>query len=112
MWGMPRALLPAGGSWFQPPVEKAYLTSRALAFEVHPIDARPANPGSLQAFAYRSGIEWRVLYVGRSVQHKIDTAIGYGATHLLTLDDPTADETTLIAELKPPLNDVGWGARR
>ena len=109
MWGVPRGLLPAGvsGPWFQPPAEKAFLTSRRLVCEVHPIDARSAAPEAIQAFAYRYGDGWRALYVGRRVQHKIDTAIGYGATHLLVLEDATADEAWLIDELKPALNDVG-----
>jgi hypothetical protein len=83
--------------------EKAYLTSRSFAFDVRPVDARP-NPDALQAFAYRYGAGWRVVYVGRSVEHKVSTAIGYGATHLLVLEDEAADEAWLIDELKPPLN--------
>jgi len=114
MWGLPRGLLPAGaiGPWFLPPAEKACLTSRRLACEVHPIDARRASPGAIHAFAYRYGDGWRVIYVGRRVQHKIDTAIGYGATHLLVLKDATVDEAWLIDELKPPLNDVALGGWR
>ena len=93
MWGMPRSAA----------AEKAYLTSRALAFDVRPVEARPA-PDAVQAFAYRYGASWQVLYVGRRVEHKIGTAIGYGATHLLVLEDSAADEAWLIDELKPPLN--------
>jgi hypothetical protein len=107
MWAMPRALSSAGnllGPWVQPPAEKAHLTSRALAFTVHPIGARPVAGEAIRAFAYRYGAGWRVLYVGRRVEHKISTAIGYGATHLLVLEDGTADEAWLIDELKPPLN--------
>jgi len=101
MWGVSRTAS----------AEKAYLTSRALAFDVRSVDARPVRD-TVQAFAYRSGAEWHVLYVGRRVQHKIDTAIGYGATHLLVLEDPTVDEAGLIDELKPPLNDLGRGGWR
>ena len=107
MWAMPRALSSAGallGPWAQPPVEKAHLTSRALAFAVHPIGARPVIGDAVRAFAYRYGAGWQVLYVGRRVEHKISTAIGYGATHLLVLEDGAADEAWLIDELKPPLN--------
>ena len=129
---MPRTLLPAGGvaalgspetvgqflrglvdAWLRPAAEKAWLSSRALAFEVHPIGARPKTlPGAVQAFAYRYGRGWRVLYVGRHAQHKIDTAIGYGATHLLVRTVSAADEAWLIDELKPPLNDPGRGGWR
>jgi hypothetical protein len=104
---MPRALSSAGnllGPWAQPPAEKAHLTSRALAFAVHPIGARPVAGDAVRAFAYRYGAGWQVLYVGRRVEHKISTAIGYGATHLLVLEDGTADEAWLVDELKPPLN--------
>ena len=90
MWGMP--------------AEKAYLTSRSFAFDVHPVDARPTAPDAVQALAYRYGEGWRVVYVGRRVEHKISTAIGYGATHLLVLEDDAADEAWLIDELRPPLN--------
>ena len=110
MWAMPRALSSAGGLLGprgQPPVEKAHLTSRALVFAVHPIGARPGVGDAVRAFAYRYGAGWCVLYVGRRVEHKIGTAIGYGATHLLVLEDGTADEAWLTDELKPPLND-GW----
>ncbi|MBS0522187.1 MAG: hypothetical protein JSS04_01025 [Proteobacteria bacterium] len=109
MWAMPRALSAGGllAPWAQPPAEKAHLTSRSLAFSVHPIGARPATGDAVQAFAYRYGSGWRVLYVGRRVAHKIGTAIGYGATHLLVREDGTADEAWLIDELEPPLND-GW----
>lgn len=106
MWAMPRALSSAGsllGPWTHPPTEKAHLTSRAFAFTVHPIGARLVGDG-IRAFAYRYGAGWRVLYVGRRVEHKIGTAIGYGATHVLVLEDGTADEAWLIDELKPPLN--------
>ena len=104
MWAMPRALS-AGllGPWIQPIAEKAHLTSRSLAFSVHPIDAHPAARNAVSAFAYRYGAGWRVLYVGRRVEHKIGTAIGYGATHLLVLEDAAADEAWLIEELRPPL---------
>jgi len=103
---MPRALSSAGllGPWAQPPVEKAHLTSRSLTFTVHAIDARPPVGDAVRAFAYRYGAGWQVLYVGRRVEHKFSTAIGYGATHLLVLEDGTADEAWLIDELKPPLN--------
>src|SRR5262245_3994052 len=107
MWAMPRALSSAGsllGPRAHPPVEKAHLTSRALAFTVHPIDAHPATRDAVLAFAYRYGAGWQVLYVGRRVEHKISTAIGYGATHLLVLEDGAADEAWLIGDLKPPLN--------
>ena len=122
---MPRTLLPAGGvvalgptetvgsflrgliaGWFKP-VEKAWLSSRALAFEAHPIGVRRPVPGALYAFAYRNGRGWRVLYVGTRIRHKVDTAIGYGATHLLVRPGAAADEAWLIGDLKPPLND-GW----
>ena len=93
MWGMPRLAS----------AEKAYLTSRSLAFDVRPVETRPAHD-AVQAFAYRYGASWQVVYVGRRVEHKIGTAIGYGATHLLVLEDATADEAWLIDELKPPLN--------
>jgi hypothetical protein len=89
MWGMP--------------AEKAYLTSRSFAFDVRPVDAQP-EPDAVQAFAYRYGESWRVVYVGRRVEHKISTAIGYGATHRLVLEDGWADEAWLIDELRPPLN--------
>jgi hypothetical protein len=82
--------------------EKAYLTSRAFAFDVRPVDARPA-PDALQAFAYRYGAGWQVVYVGRQADHMVGTAIGYGATHRL-VGGSAADEAWLIAELKPPLN--------
>jgi hypothetical protein len=106
MWAMPRALSAGGllASWVQPPSETAHLTSRSLAFSVHPIGARHIAREVVQAFAYRYGIGWRVLYVGKRVDHKIGTAIGYGATHLLVLEDGAADEAWLIDELKPPLN--------
>ena len=91
MWGMP--------------AEKACLTSRSFAFDVRPVDARP-KPDAVQAFAYRYGAGWRVVYVGRQVAHKTSTAIGYGATHLLVLEDDV-DEAWLIDELRPPLNN-GW----
>jgi len=80
---MPRTLLPAGGAaalgsletigsffrgliaaWFKPAAETAWLSSRSLAFDVHPIGARPNVPGAVHAFAYRYGQDWRVLYVG------------------------------------------------
>ena len=120
---MPRTLSPGGvaslgpldtigpffrglvASWFKPTAEKAHLSSRALAFEVHPIGVRRILPGALHAFAYRYGGGWRVLYVGTRTQHKIGTAIGYGATHLLVRAGAAADEAWLIDELKPPLND-------
>jgi ribonucleotide monophosphatase NagD (HAD superfamily) len=98
--------------WFQPPAEKACLTSRSLAFDVHPIGARATAPDTVNAFAYRYGEGWRVVYVGRQVQHKIDTAIGYGATHLLVLEGAAADESWLIDELKPPLNETALGGWR
>lgn len=101
MWGLPRSAS----------AEKAYLTSRALAFDVRSVDARPVQD-TVQAFAYRYGEGWRVVYVGRRVQHKIDTAIGYGATHLLVLEGAEADEAFLIDELKPPLNEPGLGGWR
>lgn len=123
---MPRTLLPAGGvaalgptetvgaflrgliaGWFKPVVEKAWLSSRVLAFEAHPIGARRPVPGALYAFAYRNGRGWRVLYVGTRIRHKVDTAIGYGATHLLVRPGAAADEAWLIGDLEPPLND-GW----
>ena len=63
---------------------------------------------ALYAFAYRNGRGWRVLYVGTRIRHKVDTAIGYGATHLLVRPGAAADEAWLIGDLKPPLND-GWG---
>ena len=126
MSDMPRTLLPAGGAaalgsletigsffrgliaaWFRPAAETAWLSSRSLAFDVHPIGARPNVPGAVHAFAYRYGQDWRVLYVGARARHKIDTAIGYGATHLLVRVGSAADEAWLIDELKPPLND-GW----
>lgn len=95
-------------AWFKPVAEKAWLSSRALAFDVHPIGARPNVADAVHAFAYRYGGDWRVLYVGTRAWHKIDTAIGYGATHLLVRTAPaSADEAWLIDELKPPLND-GW----
>lgn len=129
---MPRTLLPAGGvaalgstdsigpflrrlveAWFKPVAEKAWLSSRSLAFDVHPIGARPDLPDALHAFAYRYGRGWHVLYVGTRAAHKIDTAIGYGATHLLVRTAPaSADEAWLIDELKPPLNDTGLGGWR
>ena len=123
---MPRTLLPAGGvaalgptetvgsflrgliaGWLKPVVEKAWLSSRALAFEAHPIGARRLVPDALYAFAYRNGRGWRVLYVGTRIRHKVDTAIGYGATHLLVRPGAAADEAWLIGDLEPPLND-GW----
>jgi len=126
MSDMPRTLLPAGGvaslgaadsiglffrglidAWFRPAAEKTWLSSRSLAFDVHPIGAWRTVPGALYAFAYRYGRGWRVLYVGTRAQHKIDTAIGYGATHLLVRPGSAADEAWLIDELKPPLNE-GW----
>jgi len=100
------------GPWFQPVGETAHLSSRSLAFDVHPIGARPGTPEALYAFAYRYGPGWRVLYVGRRTDHKIGTAIGYGATHLLVGQASTADEAWLIDELKPPLNDAGLGGWR
>ena len=126
MSDMPRTLSPAGGvaslgstdwigpffrglidAWFRPVAEKAHLSSRSLAFEVHPIGARANVPDALYAFAYRYGLGWRVLYVGARARHKIDTAIGYGATHLLVRAGAAADDAWLIDELKPPLNE-GW----
>jgi hypothetical protein len=132
MSGMPRLLMPAGGAallgstdtvgpfvrglltlWRSPTAEKAYLSRRSLAFEVHPIGARRNAPDALYAFAYRYGIGWRVLYVGARAGHKIDTAIGYGATHLLVRPAASAaDEAWLIDELKPPLNEFGPGGWR
>ena len=87
-----------------PVAEKTCLSSRSLAFEVHPIATPSDVDGALYAFAYRYGVGWRVLYVGARAQHKVDTAIGYGATHLLVLEDGAVDETWLIDELKPLLN--------
>jgi hypothetical protein len=52
------------------------------------------------------------VYVGARVQHKVDTAIGYGATHLLVRAGSAADEAWLVDELKPPLNDTGLGGWR
>jgi len=92
------------GLWFQAPAEKAHLSSRSLAFDVHPIGARPSVGNALYAFAYRYGRDWRVLYVARRADHKVDTAIGYGATHLLVRPASAADEAWLIDELRPPLN--------
>jgi hypothetical protein len=132
MSDMPRTLVPAGGAvalgsmetigaylrglidaWFRPVAERTYLTSRALAFDVRPIGARRNLPGAVYAFAYRQGRGWRVLYVGSRADHKVDTAIGYGATHLLVSAAPAAaDEAWLIAELEPPLNDIGRGGWR
>ena len=125
MSGMPRTLLPVGGAaalgspetvgpllrgllsaWRQPTAETAYLSNRSLAFDVHPIGARPNVRDALYAFAYRYGRGWRVLYVGRRTGHKVDTAIGYGATHLLVRPAAAADESWLIDELKPPLNEA------
>jgi hypothetical protein len=94
------------GPWFQPVSETAHLSSRSLAFDVHPIGARPNVQGALYALAYRYGFGWRVLYVGRRADHKVDTAIGYGATHLLVRRASAADEAWLVDELKPPLNDA------
>ena len=100
------------GPWFHPVAEKTCLSSRSLAFEVHPI-ATPADvDGALYAFAYRYGVGWRVLYVGARAQHKVDTAIGYGATHLLVSAGAAADEACLVDELKPPLNELGRGGWR
>jgi hypothetical protein len=96
MWGMTRVAA----------TEKAYLTSRSLPFDVRSVEARPPED-AVQAFAYRYGTGWQVVYVGRRVDHKIGTAIGYGATHRLVLEDGAADEAWLIDELRPPLND-GW----
>ena len=93
-------------AWFKP-AEKTWLSSRSLAFEVQPIGERPNRPDALYAFAYRHGRGWRVLYVGARTQHKIGTAIGYGATHLLVCAGGAAHEAWLIDELKPPLNE-GW----
>ncbi len=144
MTGMPRTYLPAGGATLlgatdtvsplmrelanalsRPTVEKAYLSNQALAFDVYPIGARPNIPSAVYAFAYRYGLGWYVLYVGSTTDnvatrmsghHKIDTAIGYGATHLLvrptSLLSVMADESQLIAALKPPLNEVGVGGWR
>jgi hypothetical protein len=128
---MPRALLPAGSAallgsndalgpllrglvraWLQPRVEHAYLSSRMLPFEVHPLGTRPST-GGVYAFAYRYGLGWRVLYVGKTTdparsRHKIDTAIGYGATHLLVRPlsrlAVASEEAWLVGELRPPLN--------
>jgi hypothetical protein len=135
MSGMPRVLLPAGGAalpgsveftnplrgrlvqWLRPSVELAHLSSRMLPFEVHPIGARLNAGGALYAFAYRYGSGWRVLYLGKTTdagavgRHKIDTAIGYGATHLLLRPlsrlAVAAEEAWLTDALRPPLND-GW----
>jgi hypothetical protein len=85
-----------------PSPERAYLTSRSLAFDVRPVDARP-TPDAVQAFAYRYGAGWQVVYVGRRADHMVDTAIGYGATHRL-IGACQADEAWLIDELRPPLN--------
>jgi hypothetical protein len=99
-------------AWFKPVAEKAHLSSRSLAFEVHPIGARLAVPSALYVFAYRYARGWRVLYVGAQARHKIQTAIGYGATHLLVRAGSVVDEAWLIDELNPPLNDVGFGGWR
>jgi hypothetical protein len=144
MTGMPRTYLPAGGATllgtadtvgpflrerinvrFGAVAEKVYLSSRTIAFDVYPIGARPNVQSAVYAFAYRYGLGWHVLYVGSTTDnvatrmsghHKINTAIGYGATHLLVR--PTsrvsvlADEAWLIADLKPPLNEIGLGGWR
>jgi hypothetical protein len=125
MSDMPRTLSPAGtvalgstdrigpflrrlvAAWFRPAAETARLSSRSLAFEVRPLGTRLNLPGALYAFAYRNGGGWRVLYVGAQARHKIGTAIGYGATHVLVRRASEADEAWLIDELKPPLNG-GW----
>lgn len=122
---MPRTLSPAGdvalgstdrigsflhrliAAWLRPAAETARLSSRSLAFEVQPLGTRLTLPGALYAFAYRHGRGWRVLYVGAQAQHKIGTAIGYGATHVLVRRGAVADEAWLIEALKPPLNE-GW----
>ena len=139
MSGMPRTYLAGGAAllgpadsigpllrglcaaWLRPPVEHAYLSSRMLPFAVHPIGARP-DSGGVYAFAYRYGLGWRVLYVGSTTdataggRHKIDTAIGYGATHLLVRPlsrlAAAAEEARLIDELEPPLNATGRGGWR
>src|SRR5262245_17353537 len=107
MSGPPKVYLPGGGisllgateafgplvralsPRLRPPAERAHLTSRRLAFVVHAIGSRPNVAGALYAFAHRYGAGWRVLYVGATDDlaarlrhhHKINTAIGYGATH-------------------------------
>jgi len=127
MTGMPRTYLPVGGATLlgTAVAEKAYLSSRMIAFDVHPIGAKPHVQGAVYAFAYRYGLGWHVLYVGSTTDsvatrmsghHKINTAIGYGATHLLvrptSLLSTLADEAWLIADLKPALNEVGLGGWR
>ena len=99
-------------AWFRPAIETTRLSSRSLAFEVQPLATRLDLPDALYAFAYRSGPGWRVLYVGAQAQHKIGTAIGYGATHVLVRRASVADEAWLIDELKPPLNQSGLGGWR
>ena len=84
MWAMPRAIVGRrlSGPW--PSRPRRPLTSRSLAFDVHPIDARP-RADAVHAFAYRYGAGWRCsMSGGASAQDR--TAIGYGATHLLVED--------------------------
>jgi hypothetical protein len=100
------------------PLERALLSDRGLAFDVHPIGARPEVPSAVYAFAHRYGEGWWVLYLGATDRglasrlarhHRLGAAIGLGATHLLVRATPAhlafADEARLIDELAPPLND-------
>ena len=100
------------------PLERALLSDRGLAFDVHPIGARPDVASAVYAFAHRYGEGWWVLYLGATVDglaarlarhHKLGAAIGRGATHLLvraTVPYLTFDEHAgLVRELAPPLND-------
>lgn len=136
MSGPPRVLLPGGatllgttdsfgplvrallGARAQPPLERAWLSDRMLAFDVHPIAARPDVRSAVYAFAHRYGEGWWVLYLGATCDglvdrlarhHKLGAAIGHGATHLLvreTVPYLTFDEQArLVRELAPPLND-------
>ena len=111
-----RALLPRRAA-LAPAV--ALLSTRQLAFDVHPIDARPEIQSAVYAFAHPYGARWWVLYLGATANglgtalrhhHLIREARGRGATHLLVrprLPYLAFDEHAgLIRDLAPPLNEL------
>ena len=107
------------------PPASAVLSPRQLAFDVHPLDARPELTSAVYAFAHAYGAGWWVLYLGVTAEglaatlrhhHMIREAMGRGATHLLVRPRPPAlafeEHAALIDELCPPLNELVLVGRR
>ena len=102
-----------------------FLSRRMLAFDVHPIDARPELPSAVYAFAHPYGTGWWPLYLGVTAEglattlrhhHLIREAVGRGATHLLVRPRlpylAFEEHAGLVDELAPTLNEPALRGRR